>query len=128
MNGGDASGTSGVDNNMGISHTSGMGDGNSTSSMNNTFDSKNPHAKASFNIYNSACINMDVDAGDTTSTRDTGGTGCVDNNTDGKNAYAKGGFSAYNIANANADARASAGDISGTGEKVSNNINNISEG
>ena len=62
-----------------------------------------------------------------TGTRNAGGTSDADNNTDGKKSYAKASYSTYNIAGANVDADTAASATSDTGEKVSNNTNNIGE-
>ena len=123
----DDSGISGTDNNMGAGagDKSGTEDAGGTSDADNNSDSKNAHAKAGFSTYNVADTNTDVDAGDITGMGDAGGTTGMDNNIDGKNAYAKAGFSTYNVAGANADEGAGVGDTSSTGEKVSNNIDNI---
>ena len=121
---------SSADNNAGANAVdmSGIGDGDGTGSVDNKTDGKNAHAKAGFSTYNVAGANTDADVGDTIDTGDAGGINGANNNTDSKNAYTKASFSTYNIAGANADVDASAGDISGTGEEVSNNTNNIGEG
>ena len=112
----------GVNTNIDVGDITGTRDAGSIGGANNNSDGKNAHTKAGFSIYNVTGANTNVDAGDTTGTGDDGGTGSTDNNTNGKNVYAKAGFNTYNIAGANA------GDTSGTGEEVSNNTNNISEG
>ena len=124
------SGISGADNNVGADavDTSNTRDNGDTGGIDNNFDNKNAYAKAGFSTYNIAGANTDADVGDTTGTRDVGSTNVINNNTDGKNAYAKASFSTYNVAGTNADTSAGAGNRSGTGKKVSNNINSTDEG
>ena len=129
LDGGDASGTSGADNNVGadVGNKSATRDNGSTGGTDNNSDGQNTYAKASFSTDNVAVTNTNTDIDNTIGMGEPGSIGGADNNTDNKNTYVKAGFSIYNIAGSDADAGACAGNTNDMGEKVSNNTNNTGE-